>query len=180
MKTILKISAITILFIALGSCAAQKAGQKAGDAIGAETHEQAVKALDERQFIIEVNEFIKPTDKEPVKSASGSYISMQGNRATIKFAPDLSPRPPFDFENIEDDAAEITLEKRKKNGDVQYSMTVKGKQQFQDRKILITLYNNSDKCFVRVTNEALAYHVVDFTGRIHPIKAGEGEGGKPF
>ena len=177
MKTLLKIPASIMLIMAMAGCAAQKSANKADEKSEA-SHMQALKALNEQKFIIKVNEFYlssdnsanRSPDKSPVKSATDSYISMQGSRAVIKFAPDLSPRPPFNYENIEDNAAEITKEKSKKNGDIQYSMIIKGEQNFQNRKVLITLYNNSNKCFVRVTNEILSYHVVDFTGEIYPLE----------
>lgn len=176
MKAILKPLSIIILIMALAGCAAQKTAKSSTES---ETlHMQALKALNEQKFIIKINEFYlssnksanRSPDNSPVKSATNSHISMQGSRAIIKFAPDLSPRPPFNFENIEDNAAEITKEKSKKNGDEQYSIIIKGEQNSQNRKILITLYKNTNKCFGHVTNEILSYHVVDFTGEIYPLE----------
>lgn len=177
MKTVFKSLSVIMLIMALAGCAAQKSANKADEKSEA-LHMQALKALNEQKFKIKVNEFhlssdksaSRSPDKSPVKSATDSYISMQGSRAVIKFAPDLSPRPPFNFENIEDNAAEITKEKSKKNGDEQYSIIIKGEQNSQNRKILITLYKNTNKCFGHVTNEILSYHVVDFTGEIYPLE----------
>ena len=63
------------------------------------------------------------------------------------------------------------MEKRKKNGDMQFCMRMTGPANSQDRKVIITLYKDTDKCHVQVSNELLAYPVVKFTGVVRP--AGE-------
>ena len=110
-------------------------------------------------------------DKSPVKSSTGNYISMEGKRGVISFTPDLFPKTPLGNLTITDDSAEITLEKRKKNGDIQFCMRMTGPANSQDRKVIITLYKDTDKCHVQVSNELLAYPVVKFTGVVRP--AGE-------
>lgn len=132
-------------------------------------YQQAVKALNEQKFRINANEFFFPGDKSPVKPSVGNYLSMQGKQAVLKFSPDLFPGTPLSYLTITDEDAEIVEEKRKKNGDVQYSLKMIGLANNQDRKILITLYKNSNKCYVQVFNELLAYHIVDFTGQVFPI-----------
>ena len=124
-----------------------------------------------RGFVIEANEFYLPEDKSPVKSSTGNYISMEGKRGVISFTPDLFPKTPLGNLTITDDSAEITLEKRKKNGDIQFCMRMTGPANSQDRKVIITLYKDTDKCHVQVSNELLAYPVVKFTGVVRP--AGE-------
>lgn len=91
--------------------------------------------------MIEANEFYLPEDKSPVKSSTGNYISMEGKRGVISFTPDLFPKTPLGNLTITDDSAEITL------------------------------YKDTDKCHVQVSNELLAYPVVKFTGVVRP--AGE-------
>lgn len=89
---------------------------------------QAIQALDERKFIIEATEFYFPGGKPPTKSETNSQIFMDGNKAVIRFSPDLFPRSPMDHWNIEDDAAEITKGEHKKNGDIQFCMKIDGAQ----------------------------------------------------
>lgn len=160
------------LFSIMG-CAVQKpAAGRQGEAAGGEIrHAQASKALEEGRFVIEANEFYLPEDKSPVKSSTGNYISMEGKRGVISFTPDLFPKTPLGNLTITDDTAEITLEKRKKNGDIQFCMRMTGPANSQDRKVIITLYKDTDKCHVQVSNELLAYPVVKFTGVVRP--AGE-------
>lgn len=95
----------------------------------------------------------------------------KANGGVISFTPDLFPKTPLGNLTITDDSAEITLEKRKKNGDIQFCMRMTGPANSQDRKVIITLYKDTDKCHVQVSNELLAYPVVKFTGVVRP--AGE-------
>ena len=95
----------------------------------------------------------------------------KANGALSVSPPDLFPKTPLGNLTITDDSAEITLEKRKKNGDIQFCMRMTGPANSQDRKVIITLYKDTDKCHVQVSNELLAYPVVKFTGVVRP--AGE-------
>ena len=152
------------LFSIIG-CAAQKpAAGRQGEAAGGEIrHAQASKALEEGRFVIEANEFYLPEDKSPIKSSTGNYISMEGKRGVISFTPALFPKTPLGNLTITDE--------RKKNGDIQFCMRMTGPANSQDRKVIITLYKDTDKCHVQVSNELLAYPVVKFTGVVRP--AGE-------
>ena len=108
MKTTLRISAGIMLIMALAGCAAQKGGNNTGKSTAEEVlYKQAIQALDERKFIIEATEFYFPGGKPPTKSETNSQIFMDGNKAVIRFSPDLFPRSPMDHWNIEDNAAEI-------------------------------------------------------------------------
>ena len=58
MKTILKPLSIIILIMALAGCAAQKSGNTPGKSTAEEVlYTQALKALEERNFIIKIDEF---------------------------------------------------------------------------------------------------------------------------
>lgn len=143
-----------------------------GDAASAALHEQALRALDARMFVIKGDEFYLPGDKIPVKQSPDSYISMQGTHAVIRLSPNLFPRSTWRTLNIEDDAAEMTLLKRKRNGDLQYRLLIVGPQNAQDREVIVTLYKGSNKCFVRINKDLnRRSHYLNFTGHILP--AGE-------
>lgn len=97
---------------------------------------------------------------------------MQGTHAVIRLSPSLFPRSTWRTLNIEDDAAEMTLLKRKRNGDLQYRLLIVGPQTAQDREVIVTLYKGSNKCFVRINKDLnRRSHFLNFTGHIHP--AGE-------
>ena len=152
--------------LVLAGCAATKSASAPeprsvdGDAASAALHEQALRALDARMFVIKGDEFYLPGDKIPVKQSPDSYISMQGTHAVIRLSPNLFPRSTWRTLNIEDDAAEMTLLKRKRNGDL------------QDREVIVTLYKGSNKCFVRINKDLnRRSHYLNFTGHILP--AGE-------
>lgn len=169
MKTALKLSAAIMLTMALAGCVAQKqAGKADKTSASCARHEMALRALEERCFIIEVSEFYMPGKKAPVKPAVSSYISLQGDRAVIRFAPDLSTRPSFDRLNITDHAAKLTEEQQKRNGDMQFCLKMDGGFNSQNRKVVITLFRDTNKCYVRVTNDLYGYSIADLTGYIYP------------
>ena len=167
-----------VLVLVLAGCAATKSASAPeprsvdGDAASAALHEQALRALDARMFVIKGDEFYLPGDKIPVKQSPDSYISMQGTHAVIRLSPNLFPRSTWRTLNIEDDAAEMTLLKRKRNGDLQYRLLIVGPQTAQDREVIVTLYKGSNKCFVRINKDLnRRSHYLNFTGHILP--AGE-------
>ena len=165
MRTLSKFSysATLVLALVLTGCAATKSASAPeprsvdGDAASAALHEQALRALDARMFVIKGDEFYLPGDKIPVKQSPDSYISMQGTHAVIRLSPNLFPRSTWRTLNIEDDAAEMTLLKRKRSGDLE---------------VIVTLYKGSNKCFVRINKDLnRRSHYLNFTGHILP--AGE-------
>lgn len=171
-------SATLALALVLAGCAATKSASAPeprsvdGDAASAALHEQALRALEARMFVIKGDEFYLPGDKIPVKQSPDSYISMQGTHAVIRLSPNLFPRSTWRTLNIEDDAAEMTLLKRKRNGDLQYRLLIVGPQNAQDREVIVTLYKGSNKCFVRINKDLnRRSHYLNFTGHILP--AGE-------
>ena len=151
MRTLSKFSysATLVLALVLTGCAATKSASAPeprsvdGDAASAALHEQALRALDARMFVIKGDEFYLPGDKIPVKQSPDSY-----------------------------DAAEMTLLKRKRSGDLQYRLLIVGPQNAQDREVIVTLYKGSNKCFVRINKDLnRRSHYLNFTGHILP--AGE-------
>ena len=157
MKTTLRISAGIMLIMALAGCAEEV------------LYKQAIQALDERKFIIEATEFYFPGGKPPTKSETNSQIFMDGNKAVIRFSPDLFPRSPMDHWNIEDNAAEITKGEHKKNGDIQFCMKIDGAQKWQDKELIIILYKNTNTCFVHVNGGYSGHNIVDFKGYVYPL-----------
>ena len=128
--------------------------------------QEALQALADRSFTIEAEEFFLPESKSPVKSASGSYVSMLGNKGTIRFSRNVFPREVWRRLNIEDDAAEITEMERKKNGDRQFYLKIAGPQAGEEREIILTLYKDTNKCHARV-NYYQGGHLFDFTGYVY-------------
>ena len=178
MRTLSKFSysATLVLALVLTGCAATKSASAPeprsvdGDAASAALHEQALRALDARMFVIKGDEFYLPGDKIPVKQSPDSYISMQGTHAVIRLSPNLFPRSTWRTLNIEDDAAEMTLLKRKRSGDLQYRLLIVGPQNAQgQREVIVTLYKGSNKCFVRINKDLnRRSHYLNFTGHILP------------
>ena len=168
MKTILKPLSIIILIMALAGCAAQKSGNNPGKSTAEEVlYTQALKALEERNFIIKIDEFHFPSDKAPVNSTN-SYVSMQGSHAVIRMSQDFPSQIPSN-RNTESDNAEITKGTTKKNGDMQFSMKIKGGLPRQSWEFLIVLYKNTNQCFVNINRGHSGQNIVNFKGYVYPL-----------
>ena len=168
MKTILKPLSIIILIMALAGCAAQKSGNNPGKSTAEEVlYTQALKALEERNFIIKIDEFHFPSDKAPVNSTN-SYVSMQGSHAVIRMSQDCPSRF-LSYQNTESDNAEITKGSAKKNGDIQFHMLIKGAEKWQDRELIILLYKNTNQCFVNINRGHSGQNIVNFKGYVYPL-----------
>lgn len=170
MKIIFKFLPILLIAVCAG-CSAQKTAVKSDRSVASEvSHDQAIKALEERRFVVEADEFFLPESRQTVKLASGSYISMQGNKGVIRLSRSVFPRETWRRLNIEDDAAEITEMEPKKNGDRQFFIKIIGPHKGSEREIVLTLYKDTNKCLARV-NYYRSSHLFDFTGYVYP--AGE-------
>lgn len=166
MRTIIRLFSIAILMIALTGCKTQKPAVKT---IKSEAlYQQALKALDEHLFIIEASEFYFTTGESP-QSSPGSYISMRGDKVNVRFTPNLFPGTPLGDLNVTDNMAEMTKENSKKNGNTQFIIKIKGYKSWLDCNLFITLYKNSNQCFVQVKGTKIEAVIVSFIGLVHPI-----------
>ena len=152
----------------MAGCAVQKSGNNTGKSTAEEVlYTQALKALEERNFIIKIDEFHFPSDKAPVNSTN-SYVSMQGSHAVIRMSQDFPSQIPSN-RNTESDNAEITKGSAKKNGDIQFHMLIKGAEKWQDKELIIILYKNTNTCFVHVNGGYSGHNIVDFKGYVYPL-----------
>lgn len=166
MRTLISLLPALMLIVSLSGCQTRKLALDSS--IESEgLHQQALLALEQQKFIIEANEFVFPSVSSPAKMSSGSYISMQDSKATISFTPDVFPGSPWSYLKIEDNAAGIEKKDSKKNGDLLFSMKMDGGKPWLRRVILITLYPNTNKCFVQV-NEQTGANVVNIKGVVYP------------
>lgn len=130
-------------------------------------YQQAIKALENQQFVIQASELYPFRKKKTVITTPGSYISMNNYQAVIYFTPDVFPGDPWTYLSIKDDASKMTTIKEKKNGDRQYIIKVNSDREWLRREVLITLYKNTNKCFVQVKDRA-GSSVIDFKGELYP------------
>lgn len=175
MKTGLNILPAVVLAVLFVGCKTQKQTVKAGvEAMKSERlHEQALQAFDERKFIVEAKEFFFPDNKPRLDYALSGYISLNGSTAVVQFFPVINrnfPEYALSNENLEDNSAIFTKEKTKRNGDVIYSMKVQGEEHWLNRKIIITLYHNSNQCHVQLNGKGIYEgNIVSFTGNAYPL-----------
>lgn len=168
MKTALKLPGIILLTAILTGCATQKQVGRTDQAITSQAlYGQALQALEEQHFTIEVGEFQFPDGKPPV-SATDSRISMQDARVVIRLSPDLAPHRPFDHLNIEAATAKMTRERSTKNGDARFDIKVKGAKKWQDTLLQLTLYKNTNECFVRVKGGDSEVETIRIKGHVLP------------
>lgn len=168
MKTALRLPLLILLTALAAGCAAQKHTGRADEAAASQAlYGQALQALEEHRFTIEIGEFQFPDGKPPV-IATDSRISMQNGRIVIRLSPDLAPHRPFDHLNIESRDAIMTKDKSSKNGNAQFDIKVKGAKKWQDTLLQITLYRNTNECFVRVKGGNSEVETVRLKGRVLP------------
>ena len=74
--------------------------------------------------------------------------------------------------NIEDDTAELSEPEYKKNGDLHCRLKIRGHGFGQEREVSVTLFKDTNKCFVRINDERAGHdtNVLDFTGYLYPAR----------
>ena len=124
---------------------------------------QAVQALESGSFIIRAEEFYF-MDGKPMKSSPDTYISMNNGWGVAHYSPDLFPE--IDLMYLEDtnDHAKISKGITRKNGDTEFTMEIGSSPYKRSQKIVITLYGNTNKCFVT----ANLGHAAKFSGLVYP------------
>ena len=130
-------------------------------------YQQAVNSLNNQTFVIKANELYPANRKRSVITTGGSYISMNGQQAVISFTPEVFPGDSWKYLNIQDNASRMTAEKYEKNGNQQYTIKVDGGEEWLRREVHITLYINTNKCYVQVKDRA-GTNIIIFKGEIYP------------
>ena len=167
MKTRLRFLLAVLLICSFAGCASQKKLQKSFRSAESEVlHQQALKALVEGRFIIRVDEFYP--DGEPVKMATDSYMLMRDDQYEIKFSPDLSTGLFYMSDENYMSNTKITKGKSKKNGDIQFDVKIFGAFQWKEYRISITLYNDTNQCFVQLQNQ-FNKEIIGLKGHIYPL-----------
>lgn len=164
----IKLDLIPVLLIILLSTSCQTA-KTVSDSKSMESrilYQQAVNSLDNQKFVIKANELYPINKKSPVITTPGSYISMIGQQAVISFTPEVFPGDSWKYLNIKDSASKMTVSKKTKNGDQQYIIKVDGGEEWLKREVHITLYNNTNKCYVQVKDRA-GSNIINFKGEIY-------------
>ena len=52
---------------------------------------------------------------------------------------------------------------------MQFHMKIKGAEKWQDKELIIILYNNTNQCFVRLHGGYAGVNVINFKGHIYPM-----------
>lgn len=169
MKTRTDLLCILMMFVCIG-CQTKTAVTQMSTTEPEMRHQEAIKVLEEHKFIIEADELYLPTEKVAVVTSPGNYISLNGQQAVVNFTEDVFPRSPWTYLIINDKAAQITKVTTRKNGNIEYCIEIDGGQTWLKRTVLITLYANTNECFVQVKDRRTGQPVVDFKGRIYELK----------
>ena len=130
-------------------------------------YQQAVNSLNNQTFVIKANELYPANRKRSVITTGGSYISMNGQQAVISFTPEVFPGDSWKYLNIQDNASRMTAEKYEKNGNQQYTIKVDSGEEWLRSEVHITLYINTNKCYVQVKDRA-GTNIINFKGEIYP------------
>ena len=155
-----------IIFLT-ASCQTQKITASSKSMESKILYQQAVNSLNNQTFVIKANELYPANRKRSVITTGGSYISMNGQQAVISFTPEVFPGDSWKYLNIQDNASRMTAEKYEKNGNQQYTIKVDGGEEWLRREVHITLYINTNKCYVQVKDRA-GTNIINFKGEIYP------------
>lgn len=159
MKQLFSFLSMLLLLMTLSDCAAQKAADHSGSSIA---HAQAVKALEQRRFRIDIDEIFFHSDKAPI-STTGSYLSLDGTHGTMRFTPAAFPREPLNYLFVEDYNAKFRVEKRDRKGNIRFTLQIDGEKEMEGGTALITLYAGSNRCLIQ-------FRRADFRGRLYPLE----------
>lgn len=152
----------------LWGCAANRPANNptARSTESAALYRQALAALDEHRFIIEVDEFYLKSG-QPSVSSTDSFISLRNDRLTARYSPKLFPRnSAVEHLTIDDTAALIPEKSRKNNEQVFRLKPAGGDPSWLNTELLITIFEGTNKCFVQVGRSG----GMRFTGYIYPLK----------
>lgn len=152
------LTAALLLATAMG-CSAQKAAEPSrGVCI---EHAQAVKAIEQRRFRIDIDECFSHSDKPPVP-VTGSYLILDRTQGTMRLVPIVFPRYSLSALFVEDPNAVFRMEKTKKRGHLRFTLQINGKKTMEGGTALVTLYAGSNRCLIQ-------FYKNDFRGRIYPL-----------
>ena len=167
MKLISSLIPVLLIIFLTASCQTKKitAGSKSMES--KILYQQAVNSLNNQTFVIKANELYPANRKRSVITTGGSYISMNGQQTVISFTPEVFPGDSWKYLNIQDNASRMTAEKYEKNGNQQYTIKVDGGEEWLRREVHITLYINTNKCYVQVKDRA-GTNIINFKGEIYP------------
>lgn len=174
MNKILKLLFTTALITVSIGCQTQRVATKSDvNKVASEVnYKQALKALNDQKFIIKIEEFYDSSNETPLQYPTDSYISMQGDKATLRLSPELFYNNTVQY-TVEDNTTKISKAKQLKNGDMEYRMKIFGDANWKKKNIIITLYKDSNNCFVMIKNQQ-HIHIsntihVNFRGKILPL-----------
>ncbi len=154
MKSLLKFGLIAIIFVALQGCQVQRGATKHRNEVKKEkSHQEALAALTKGKFRINLDESSCNNSNSTKSRRAGSYIAMVNNHAIINFPLKTEDRIAIEHSQIQDSSCEISKPTTDQNGDTLFSIKIDGGTKFvQERLVLITLYNNSNRCYVQINN----------------------------
>lgn len=133
-------------------------------------HQQAVKVLEEGNFVIEADEFFIPAmeSDEPIRSSTRSFISLENGKANIKIYPEVAT-PNMTWSNMEAvGTGTIQFQKmNKRNGEMKYVLDiVDNNENWKNLKGILVLYKESNKCYLQLFRKNYGDKVVSINGRV--------------
>lgn len=167
MKLISSLIPMFLIIFLTASCQTKKITASSKSMESKILYQQAVNSLNNQTFVIKANELYPANRKRSVITTGDSYISMNGQQAVISFTPEVFPGDSWKYLNIQDNASRMTAEKYEKNGNQQYTIKVDGGEEWLRREVHITLYINTNKCYVQVKDRA-GTNIINFKGEIYP------------
>lgn len=152
-------------------CASCKTGEKISvSQESSAAHLQAVKALDEGNFVIEMDEFFIPlmeSDK-PYRSSTKSFLSLENGKVIIRIYPDVTS-PNITWSNMETKGSgTIKFQKKsKRTGELKYILNIAdSNENWKNMKGILILYPDSNKCYLQLFRNISGDKIVSINGRV--------------
>lgn len=159
MKTnVLKLGVILSLALFFTGCKTQN--MASGNKM---QYKQALQYLDSEHFKIKMIEFFNKKGDHTVQYPSDSYVALCGSEAVLRFSKDLSFSSSSGSSFIEDKSPQLLNNRKNRKGDVLFDLKINGGRNWLNYLLQVTLYKNTNKCFVQVKN-MWQEEVATFTG----------------
>lgn len=163
-----------VLFLYLAFAIVFSGCRTADTTVGQTAHRVALQALTSRNCKIVVEEVYIPSDRPEklrTQQITGSYFVVKGDKLSAYFTREVdSSKLFFGTSPLNGGEADLQIGEPevRKNGDVNVSLRVQGSQHYRVFEWVMTLYHDSNQCFVQASKVYMAGNF-SFKGRILPL-----------
>ena len=142
---ILKVSVLVSFTLLLTNCKTQTI-----TTINKTLYEQALQGLNNRHFEIQMEEYQDLSIPDNAVEFPLGYIYVYGNEVIVRYSKDFKYSPLIDSSYMKYESSQILNRKTNRKGDLSFDLKVNHETFRYENVFQITLFKNSNKCFVQV------------------------------